>query len=128
MEALIPCVDDESEILKDLPKVDGQPVPFKIVDQLPQKYFESYDLTDNEIVQNRSKLHNLKKSDWRRLRTPLLEKYDVLFMRALENGNTSEIERIRNIKQQLRDVTSYNVSNLSNIELEDLTPTILLIV
>ena len=128
MEVLIPCVNDEAEILKDLPKVDGQPVTYKIVDQLPQKYFESYDLTDNEVIQSRAKLHNLKKAEWRRVRAPLLEKYDVSFMRALENGDTAEINRIRNIKQQLRDVTSYNVDNLTNSQLEELTPTILLIV
>jgi len=137
MEALIPCVNNEAEILKDLPKVDGQPVPYKIVDQLPQKYFESYDLAaegDNALldnaasspfIQSRAKLHSLKKSEWRQLRTIQFSKYDVSFMRALEDGNTAEIDRIKSIKQQLRDVTAADVSSLTNQELEDFTPDIL---
>ena len=132
MEALIPCVNNEAEILKDLPKVDGQPVPYKIVDQLPQKYFESYDLCCTaacpdilEVIQSRAKLHSLKKSEWRQSRTIQFSKYDVSFMRALEDGNSIEIDRIKSIKQQLRDVTAADVSSLTNQELEDFTPDIL---
>ena len=49
MEALIPCVNDENEILKDIPTIDtpergASRVPYKIVHELPVKYFESYDL------------------------------------------------------------------------------------
>ena len=46
-------------------------------------------------------------------------------MRALENGDTAEIDRIKSIKQQLRDVTTADVSSLTNQELEDFTPDIL---
>jgi len=125
IEMLIPCVDDESQIMKDIPRKDGQDTPFKIVTELPLRYFESYDLTDNAIIQNRAKLHGLKKQEWRQLRTKQFTKYDVLFMKALEEGNQADMESIKLIKQQLRDVTAVDVSGFTNQELEDFTPDIL---
>jgi len=125
MEALIPCSNNEDEIIKDIPKVEGQTVDYKVVYQLPARYFESYDLINDQVIQSRAKLHELKKKEWRQLRTNQFLKYDVLFMKALEDGNAAELDRIKLIKQQLRDVTAVDVSSLTNQELEDYTPDIL---
>jgi len=50
--------------------------------------------------------HELWKTEWRRARKPILEKMDVEWMRALEQGNTSLTQEIAAKKQILRDVTA----------------------
>lgn len=39
-------------------------------------------------------------------RTPILEKLDLEFIKALESGNTEEQDKIKKTKQDLRDVTA----------------------
>lgn len=82
---------------KDVPKnIDGSIIPSWIID--------SDNLTDiknlrnawnvNELGQiyfDRDKAIEIKKEQFRILRKPLLEKLDVEFMRALENGDTASI-------------------------------------
>jgi len=48
----------------------------------------------------------LKRQKLRKDREPLFKEADAKFMRALEDSNTEEIERLKSIKQQLRDVTA----------------------
>lgn len=128
IEFCFPVIDNIQHIIdKSIPKdADGNTVPHKVYDSISLKYFESYDFADNDMQQNRGKLHEIKKAEWRRLRTPLLQKYDVLFMKALEQSDSDEIARIKDIKQQLRDVTAIDVSELTNAELETFKPSILL--
>lgn len=119
---------DEVLIERVVPKNEsGQLVPYIITDSFPVKYTDSYSLDSIslELTQVRDKLHDLKKQEWRQKRAPLLTKYDVAFMRALEVGDQAEINRIKDIKQQLRDVTAENIDQLTNAELEDYTPAIL---
>lgn len=68
----------------------------------------------NEIGQiyfDRDKAIEIKKEQFRNLRKPLLEKLDVEFMRALENGDTSSIPIITQKKSDLRDITSVDFSS-----------------
>ena len=126
MEVLIPCIDDINVLLKNVPKnQDGNMVPFKIIDNFP-KYPETFDLKDNQIVRNRNKLHNLKKNEWRFIRKPKLEKLDIEFMKSIEVGDIVKQNEIKLKKQELRDTTDTDVSNLSDNDLENYTPAILL--
>ena len=65
---------------------------------------------DGSIFFDRSKGLELKKSQFRFLRKPILEKLDVEFMKALEVGNSSVIETIIVKKQILRDITNIDMS------------------
>jgi hypothetical protein len=126
MEVLIPCIDDINELLKDVPKnQDGNIVPFKFIDNFP-KYPETFDLKDNQIVRNRNKLHNFKKNEWRFIRKPKLEKLDIEFMKSIEVGDIVKQNEIKLKKQELRDATDTDVNNLSDDDLENYTPDILL--
>lgn len=102
---------------KDVPKnIDGSIIPSWIID--------SDNLTDiknlrnawnvNELGQiyfDRDKAIEIKKEQFRILRKPLLEKLDVEFMRALENGDTASIPIITQKKSALRDITSVDFSS-----------------
>lgn len=52
----------------------------------------------------------LKKAQFRELRKPLLEKLDVKFMRALEEGDTATVAAVGASKKVLRDVTLIDLS------------------
>lgn len=122
------AIDKDKAIDNVLPvNENGNKVPYIVTDTFPLKYTHTYKLNENtlELEQVRDKLHELKKEEWRQKRAPLLTKYDVVFMRALEMDNQIEINRIKDIKYQLRDVTAINIDHLSNAELEDYTPEIL---
>ena len=49
--------------------------------------------------------HEIWKDEWRRVRTPILARLDVEWMRALEQGNTTLSQELATKKQVLRDVT-----------------------
>lgn len=123
----VEIVDNEA-LEKVIPKKDGVMVPYIRCETFPMKYTYTYRLNETtlELEQVREKLHELKKSEWRQKRVPLLTKYDVAFMRALEIGDQEKINEIKVIKQQLRDITDVNIDHLSNAELEDYAPELLL--
>lgn len=126
IEVLIPCVTDTEQLIKDIPKDNyGNIVNYKFIETLP-KLVHTYNLIDNEVIQDRTKLHNLKKNEWRTLRKPKLEKLDIDFMKSIEENNIMKQEEIKLKKTQLRNVTDIDISNLSNIELEEYIPDILL--
>ena len=143
MEILIPCVpwdgplgvaeataksdvNDMNEVLKDIPKnQDGHTVEYKFIDIFP-KYTETFDFINNNVVRNRNKLQEFKKSEWRRLRKGKLEKLDIEFMKSIETNNLVKQDEKKKKKQALRDVTDTDVSNLSDDDLENYIPEILL--
>ena len=102
---------------KDVPKnIDNSTIPSWIID--------SDDLRDIRNIRNawnvnnsgqiyfdRDKAIEIKKEQFRNLRKPLLEKLDVEFMRALENGDTSSIPIITQKKSDLRDITSVDFNS-----------------
>lgn len=137
MEICVPAISGAGEqatdiqevIKKDIPKDNnGNTLPYNVFETLPLKYLDSYDFNNdyNNIIQNRTKLHNLKKQEWRNKRFPLLQKLDVDFLKALETNDIVKVEEIKIKKQQLRDITDIDVSYLTNQQLEEFTPDILL--
>lgn len=122
-------IDKDKTIDIVVPKTEnGDKVPYIVTDTFPLKYTHTYKLNETtlELEQVRDKLYELKKEEWRQKRAPLLTKYDVEFMRALEMGDQEKINRIKDIKQQLRDITATDITYLSNAELEDYIPELLL--
>lgn len=67
-------------------------------------YNETY--PENPIDINVEKAHERWKNIWRELRKPMLEKLDVEFMVALENGDMELSKTIGQKKKLLRDVTN----------------------
>ena len=53
--------------------------------------------------------------DLRAKREEVFSTLDVEFMKALETGNQTEIQRITTKKQQLRDATNIDFSNVTNV-------------
>jgi hypothetical protein len=53
---------------------------------------------------------------FRALRKPLLEKLDVQFMRALEDGDATTIAAIATKKKALRDITLIDLSDYDTPE------------
>jgi len=102
---------------KDVPKLpDGSTEPSWIIEgyqALQLKWVRNaWKINDNgEIYFDRDKAIEIKKEQFRNLRKPLLEKLDVEFMRALENGDTASIQIITQKKSILRDITSVDFSS-----------------
>ena len=102
---------------KDVPKnADGSSIPSWIVNinNLPdvKNLRNAWNVNESgKIYFDRDKAVEIKKEQFRNLRKPLLEKLDVEFMRALENGDTSSIPIITQKKSDLRDITSVDFSS-----------------
>ena len=111
--------DEYAEFVKnkDVPKQeDGSPTPSWLIDvnDLPSIKSVRNAWNINELGQiyfDRDKAIEIKKEQFRFLRKPLLEKLDVEFMRALENGDTSSISIITQKKSILRDITSVDFNS-----------------
>lgn len=94
---------------KDVPQ--GTPRRICNASDLPQvgDFFDAWFY--DETVQNApvsidvAKVHKIWKDGWRKARTPILERLDVEWMRAMEQGNTILSQELANKKQVLRDVT-----------------------
>lgn len=54
---------------------------------------------------NLSKAKDIWRDKLRLQRNPLFTELDIKFVRALETNDTEEQHRIKNIKQELRDIT-----------------------
>jgi hypothetical protein len=74
---------------------------------------------------NMNKAIEIRKELLRQERIPLFAQLDVAFMRALEEGDSDSLVRIKTQKQLLRDITKIpellsatNVEDLSGITLE----------
>jgi hypothetical protein len=138
IECLIPCLDVTisseylNEVLKDIPKdSNGNMVEYKFIDKMPN-LIETYDFINSEqspsggqITRNRVKLHELKKKEWRYIRKSKLEMLDIEFMKSIETNDVEKQEEIKLKKQQLRDVTNTDVTNISDDDLEIYIPDVL---
>ena len=102
---------------KDVPKnIDNSAIPSWIIDSDDLRDIRNirnaWNVNDSgQIYFNRDKAIEIKKEQFRNLRKPLLEKLDVEFMRALENGDTSSIPIITQKKSDLRDITSVDFNS-----------------
>lgn len=83
-------------------------VPYKIITALniDNDFFDAYEF-DQEVGAkiNISKAKDIWLDHYRRTRTPLLERLDIDFMKAVESGDTALQKEIAAKKQALRDVT-----------------------
>jgi viroplasmin and RNaseH domain-containing protein len=78
------------------------------------------------ITINLDKAKEIQKNRWRTARKPILEKLDTEFMRAVETGDTTKQQQIVTQKQTLRDVTTTDLSTITNTqELKNVWPNIL---
>ena len=78
------------------------------------------------ITINLDKAKEIQKNRWRTARKPILEKLDTQFMRAVETGDTAKQQQIATQKQSLRDVTTTDLSSVTNTEeLKNVWPDIL---
>ena len=78
------------------------------------------------ITINLDKAKEIQKNRWRTARIPILEKLDTQFMRAVETGDTSKQQQIATQKQSLRDVTTTDLSSVTNTDqLKTIWPSIL---
>jgi hypothetical protein len=75
---------------------------------LPQvgELFDALVIKNHQITIDTDRSETIIKNNWRRQRKGILERYDLLFMRAVETGNTEALEDIARKKQMLRDVTA----------------------
>jgi len=108
--AVIVPITDVDNAIKDVPKG----VEYKIVESLNINglFFDAYEF-DQEIGAkiNISKAKEIWLEHYRRTRTPLLEKLDLEYIRADEQGNLELKKQIASKKQALRDITKTNLPN-----------------
>ena len=85
------------------------------------EFFDAWeqDVEPEKIIINLTKALTVQLSRLRDKREPLLQKYDGLLARAQEIGSPEEIDRIKAIKQQLRDITN-PLKNLVPQSIEDI--------
>ena len=106
---VIPC-GDVNDAIKDVPEGSE----YKIVESvdIDNDYFNAYEF-DKVIGAkvNLDKAKTIHLDKFRSTRTPLLEKLDISFMRAVEAGNTDLQKEIASKKQALRDITSIELPN-----------------
>ena len=62
------------------------------------------------------KAKDIWRDKWRQERKPLLENLDVEFMRAVEAGDATLQSQIATSKQELRDITETDLSEVDNIK------------
>lgn len=65
---------------------------------------------------NYSKIVYIQLEKWRKAREPIFKKLDVEFFMALETNDTEKIVEITTKKQALRNITTYDFSNLTQLD------------
>jgi hypothetical protein len=111
---------------KSLAEIAAQAVPVgaksvTIIDseELPKdKYFRNaWELKNKKITHNMDKAKEIQKDKLRALRNPLLAKLDVEYIRALEQEDNKETQKVLAKKQALRDLTdSSDIEEAKNVE------------
>lgn len=111
-------LDIESTKTKDTPEhsiiVDSSDLP-----EADNDFFNAWELNGETVSVNIDKAKALTKDRLRAARTPLLQAQDVLYMRALEQGQ--DTAAIVAEKQRLRDITSLADACTTTAELRALS-------
>lgn len=92
------------DCIKDVPAE----TPYAIVDFLEgvdNDYFDGFVYADGAAVADIAKVKNIHLDKFRAARAPKLQKLDVDFMRAVEQGDSAKQAEIATAKQELRDIT-----------------------
>lgn len=103
--AVVVSSKDVNTAIKDVP----QRTEYKIVESIDidDEFFNAYEFDkDSGAKINIPKAKQVQLNKFRVARTPLFEKLDVEFMRAVEAGDASKQQEIVAKKQALRDVTT----------------------
>lgn len=103
LAVISPCGTLE-EAKKDIPAG----VSYKIVNSvdIDNYFFDAYEFDETHGTKiNTSKAKEIQLNKFREARIPLLQQLDVEFMRAIEQQNTDQQQKIIEQKQALRDVT-----------------------
>ena len=80
--------------------------------ELPDTYFqEAWKFENFELSIDVDKAKQIQIDKFRKARDPILKKLDVEFMRAVESGDKKLQRTIAAKKQELRDITSMELSN-----------------
>jgi hypothetical protein len=102
--AVIIPTGDVADCIKDVPIG----VEYKIVESLDidDSYFNAYEFHPEDGAEvNIDKAKGIHLDKFRAARTPILQKLDVQYMRALETEDSVKASQIAIAKQELRDVT-----------------------
>jgi len=110
-----PMVDETENEEQYISRIAAKDVPasatnVRIVDEseIPQdRTFRSAWVSNNGVIgHDMSKCIDIQKDKLRALREPKLAALDAAYMKALESGNSEQMQTIATKKQALRDVTS----------------------
>lgn len=73
--------------------------------EIMHRFYDALELKDHQIVLNIDKAKEIKRDQFRALRTPKLQQLDIDYMIAVENEDTKQKKHIKDRRQQLRDIT-----------------------
>lgn len=100
---IVPAISVELA-LKDVPSGKAYTIVDTAEIPVDRTFRNAWERQNNAVAVNMPKARNLKRDMIRVERAAELERLDVEFMRALENGNAGEQNRIKAEKQRYRDV------------------------
>ena len=77
-------------------------------------YFQSsfeWDYIKNDIKINIEKAKEIKRDEYRLMRTPILELLDIKYIRALEVNDQVNLQKVVELKEKLRNITTIELPN-----------------
>jgi hypothetical protein len=106
---------------------DGTKYHIMDIKKLPSNgYFRNaWELIDGKVTINIEKAKEIQRNIWRKMREPKLKELDLLYMRALEEGDKPTQKNIITQKKTLRDVTTIELPDDVDI-IHDTIPDILI--
>jgi hypothetical protein len=111
-------LDIESTKAKDTPD-NAVIVDISTLPKAEEDFFNAWELQDGVVLVNITKAKAIAKDRLRAARTPLLQSQDVLYMKALEQGQ--DTAAIVAEKQRLRDITNLADACTTTAELRALS-------
>lgn len=106
---------------------DGTEYHIMDIKKLPSNgYFRNaWELIDGKVTINIEKAKEIQRNIWRKMRESKLKELDLLYMRALEEGDKPTQKNIITQKKALRDVTTIELPDDVDI-IRDTIPDILI--
>lgn len=108
--AIVNIIDDSVVLETVIDRVVPAGCEWAIIDEFEvpsdRTFRDAWIFNNNTIAVDIPKAKEIQKNKWRAARKPILERLDVEYMRADEQGNTDLKQQIAAQKQELRDVTN----------------------
>lgn len=108
--AIVNMVNDNTSLESIIDKVVPAEHEWSIIDEseipLDRTFRDAWTFNKQTIVVDIDKAKEIQKNKFRAARMSILEKLDVQYMKADEQGNTDLKQQIAAQKQELRDVTN----------------------